>query len=88
TCAAFSLFFDLITPAWYRSVQQFLQDERYYFIWGEKERVVASRFLKYWRKDFPHSTFDIVPGWDHFPMLDQPEEFYNKIIGLYSLKFA
>lgn len=84
TCAAFSLFFDLITPQWYRSVQRQLQQERFYFIWGEKERVVASRFLKYWRQDFPHSTFDIVPGWDHFPMLDQPEEFYEKIIGLCS----
>lgn len=82
TCDAFSLFFDLITPEWYRSVQQPLQNKGFYFIWGEKERVVASRFLKYWQRDFPNSTFDIVPGWDHFPMLDQPEEFYEKIIGL------
>ena len=83
TCAAFSLFFDLIAPDWYRSVQQRLQGENFYFIWGDKERVVASRFLKYWQKDFPHSTFDIVPGWDHFPMLDQPEEFYEKIKSLW-----
>lgn len=79
TCAAFSLFFDLITPEWYRSVQKLLQDENFYFIWGEQERVVASRFLKYWHQDFPRSIFDVVPGWDHFPMLDQPEEFYEKI---------
>lgn len=82
TCAAFSLFFDLITPEWYRSVQKLLQDENFYFIWGEQERVIASRFLKYWHQDFPRSIFDVVPGWDHFPMLDQPEAFYEKIIGL------
>ncbi|MCB0560272.1 MAG: alpha/beta hydrolase [Lewinellaceae bacterium] len=82
TCAAFSLFFDLITPAWYQTVQEQLQAEKFCFIWGDKERVVASRFLKYWQQDFPHSTFDIVPGWDHFPMLDQPKAFYDKVIGL------
>ena len=82
TCAAFSLFFDLITPAWYQTVQEQLQAEKFYFIWGDKERVVASHFLKYWQQDFPHSTFDVVPGWDHFPMLDQPKAFYDKIVGL------
>ncbi len=82
TCAAFPLFFDLITPHWYRQVQRKLAQERFHFIWGNEERVVASRFLKYWKRDFPHSHFDIVEGWDHFPMLDQPEAFYKKIIQL------
>ncbi|HQU60364.1 MAG: alpha/beta hydrolase [Phaeodactylibacter sp.] len=82
TCAAFSVFFDLITPSWYRKVQQKVKKERFYFIWGEQERVVASKYLTYWQQGFPNATFDIIPGWDHFPMLDHPEAFYEKIISV------
>lgn len=83
TCAAFPVFFDLITSSWYQQVQQQLKQERFYFIWGEQERVVASKYLTYWRQGFPNATFDIVPGWGHFPMLDHPEAFYDKIINLF-----
>ena len=76
-CAAFPVFFDLITPDWYRGVQQQLREAPFDFIWGEKERVVASRYLSYWKRDFPNAHFDIVPGWDHFPMLDTPPAFYD-----------
>ncbi|NBC07069.1 MAG: alpha/beta fold hydrolase [Bacteroidetes bacterium] len=76
-CAAFPVFFDLITPDWYRRVQQQLSELPFEFIWGEEERVVASRYLTYWKRDFPSAHFDIVPGWDHFPMLDAPEAFYH-----------
>jgi len=76
-CAAFPVFFDLITPTWYREVQQQLQDQAFEFIWGDQERVVASRYLSYWKRDFPEAEFDIVPGWDHFPMLDEPQAFYD-----------
>ena len=61
-CEAFPLFFDLITPSWYRKVQSKLKDQKFYFLWGEKERVVASQYLDYWRRDFPKSDFEIVPG--------------------------
>jgi pimeloyl-ACP methyl ester carboxylesterase len=76
-CEAFPVFFDLITPEWYREVQQQLQDRPFEFIWGDQERVVASRYLSYWKRDFPHAQFEIVPGWDHFPMLDEPQAFYD-----------
>lgn len=76
-CPAFPVFFDLITPVWYRHVQQQLKEQPFDFIWGEQERVVASRYLSYWKRDFPNARFDIVPDWDHFPMLDEPEAFYD-----------
>ena len=87
-CAAFALFFDLITPDWYRRVQERVGERSFYFLWGAEERVVAARFLDYWRRDFPVSEFEIVPGWDHFPMLDQPEAFYQKITDLLKEKVA
>jgi len=82
SCAAFPVFFDLITPDWYRQVQEQTRSYPFYFLWGDQERVVASRHLDFWRRDFPAATFEVVGGWDHFPMLDQPEAFYHKILEL------
>ncbi|MEL6660581.1 MAG: alpha/beta hydrolase [Bacteroidota bacterium] len=81
-CAAFSLFFDLITPAWYQEVKSTIGQETFHFLWGDKERVIASKFLAYWQNDFPNSEFTIIEGWDHFPMLEQPQEFYKTISGM------
>jgi pimeloyl-ACP methyl ester carboxylesterase len=81
-CAAFPVFFDLITPGWYRGVQQALREEHYRFIWGSEERVVASRYLAYWQRDFPRARFEVVPGWDHFPMLEAPDAFYRYLKNL------
>jgi len=78
-CASFSLWFDLITPAWYKTVQPRVQEQLFYFLWGDKERVVSSKLLHYWQKDFPNATFDLREGWDHFPMMDQPTEFYQTL---------
>lgn len=78
-CAAFPVFFDLIDPAWYTQAQQALKTYPFYFLWGDRERVVASRYLTLWQSDFPNSHFEVVPDWDHFPMLDDPGAFQQKI---------
>jgi pimeloyl-ACP methyl ester carboxylesterase len=78
-CAAFPVFFDLITPAWYASVLARLEHRDFHFIWGERERVIASEFVAYWRRDFPGGTFTIVPAWDHFPMLEQTADFTDRM---------
>lgn len=78
-CAAFPVFFDLITPAWYRSVLDRLTAADFHFIWGERERVIASQFVDYWRRDFPAARFTIVPDWDHFPMLEQVPDFISRM---------
>lgn len=78
-CAAFPVFFDLITPAWYRGVQQKLSGKAFTFIWGSQERVVASKYLALWQRDFPNAAFEVVDGWDHFPMLEAPNGFYEKL---------
>ncbi|MEL7121379.1 MAG: alpha/beta hydrolase [Bacteroidota bacterium] len=80
SCKAFPHFFDLITPSWYKGLVPDLKDKSFYFLWGKKERVVASKFLDLWRKDFPYSKFEIVDEWDHFPMLDDPPSFQDKIL--------
>lgn len=79
-CEAFPVFFDLITPAWYERVKVDVGRMDFHFLWGDRERVVASRHLDSWKRDFPNATFEVVPGWDHFPMLDEPGAFCEKMI--------
>lgn len=76
-CAAFPILFDLITVPWYRKVQQRVGHRPFHFLWGDQERVVASHHLTLWKNDFPKSSFEVVPDWDHFPMLEQPEAFFR-----------
>lgn len=78
-CAAFPVFFDLITPAWYQTLLTRLPRTDFHFVWGERERVIASRFVDFWRRDFPDARFTIVPEWDHFPMLEQPGDFTDRM---------
>jgi len=79
-CAAFGVFFDLITPAWYEAIRDQVSEQPFHFVWGEEERVINVGFVEHWRKDFPQSQFEIVAAWDHFPMLEQVEEFTDKFL--------
>jgi pimeloyl-ACP methyl ester carboxylesterase len=76
-CDAFAPFFDLITTSWYEQIQSSVEGYPFHFLWGTEERVVASKFVTYWKNDFPNSRFTLVDGWDHFPMLDTPEAFHQ-----------
>ena len=54
----------------------------FYFLWGGQERVVAANFLDFWRNDYPAAQFEVVTDWDHFPMLETPVAFYNKLMDI------
>ncbi|MEM9985755.1 MAG: alpha/beta fold hydrolase [Bacteroidota bacterium] len=81
-CAAFPVFFDLITVDWYRGILPLIQAEPFLFLWGESERIVSARYLTLWRRDFPGSTFEVISHWDHFPMLDDPQDFTDNFVNL------
>lgn len=81
-CQAFAVFFDIITPTWYQSLFPRLSSSEFTFLWGDKERVVASRYLELWKRDFPQSHFNLIKNWDHFPMLEDPEEFVEVLVKL------
>ena len=83
-CAAFPVFFDMLTVPWYRSVRSRHDGHLWHLVWGDLERIVAAKYLDLWRQDFPQATIESVPEWDHFPMLDQPMEFVQKIGNLIS----
>ncbi|MEL6674993.1 MAG: alpha/beta hydrolase [Bacteroidota bacterium] len=80
SCDAFSVFFDLIVPEWYQAVRPSLQQLPLIFLWGEKERILKAEHLPLWKQDFPQAQFEVVPSWDHFPMLDEPEDFVRKFV--------
>ncbi|MCI4669361.1 MAG: alpha/beta hydrolase [Bacteroidia bacterium] len=81
---AFSVFFDMIDVPWYNKVREKLSEEEFFFIWGERERIIKSKYLDLWKQDFPNSDFVVVPEWDHFPMLDEVEDFTEKMLNFLS----
>ena len=72
--------FDLITPAWFRSLRPV--DVPAALLWGERERVLTVDQLDDYRALLPHPLVRTVPGWDHFPMIEQPEEYADEIVSL------
>lgn len=84
-CGAFSLFFDLINIEWYNSVKTKIDDRNMILLWGQQERILDIKYMGLWKSDFPNATIDIVKQWDHFPMMDETEDFCRKLTGLVSL---
>ncbi|MCK6625691.1 MAG: alpha/beta hydrolase [Anaerolineae bacterium] len=79
-CAVFGQMFDLITPAWFRSLRPV--DLPIALLWGERERVLTVDQLRDYHTLCPHAIIRTVPGWDHFPMIEQPQEYAQEIVKL------
>ncbi len=45
------------------------------FLWGEKDWILKPNEINELKKLFPCHSKLIIPGWDHFPMIDQPESY-------------
>ena len=45
------------------------------FLWGEKDWILKPSEINELKKIFPCHSKMIIPGWDHFPMIDQPESY-------------
>ncbi|MEL6653174.1 MAG: hypothetical protein AAFQ87_20415 [Bacteroidota bacterium] len=41
---------------------------------------MQSDYAKVWQADFPQASLQLIPGWDHFPMLEQLEEFETQFL--------
>lgn len=79
-CSVFGQMFEIITPAWFNSLQ--FIDVPTGLIWGEKERVLTVDQLNDYRTLLPRQIVRTVPDWDHFPMIEQPESYAQEIITL------
>jgi pimeloyl-ACP methyl ester carboxylesterase len=79
-CAMFGQMFDLITPAWFSSLHPVGLPAA--LLWGERERVLTVDQLADYHALLPHALVRTVPSWDHFPMIEQPEEYAAEIVSL------
>jgi pimeloyl-ACP methyl ester carboxylesterase len=72
--------FDLITPAWFNALHPI--DLPTALLWGQHERVLRVNQLDDYRALLPHHLIRVIPGWDHFPMIEQPEAYAAEIVKL------
>ncbi len=79
-CAVFGQMFDLITPDWWANLEPVKLPAA--LLWGERERVLTPEHAADFQMLLPRATLRVIPGWDHFPMLESPDEFAREIAAL------
>ncbi len=79
-CSVFSQMFGLITPAWFASLRAV--SVRAALLWGERERVLMVDQLDAFRPLLPGCLVSLPGGWDHFPMIEDPEAYAREISAL------
>jgi pimeloyl-ACP methyl ester carboxylesterase len=79
-CSVFSQMFDIISPAWFQTLQPVHLPSA--LLWGEAERLLTVDQLEDYRALLPAATTRRVPGWGHFPMIEQPAEYAAEIATL------
>lgn len=79
-CAAFGTMFRLIDAEWFASLAPV--DVPAVLLWGEEERVLAVEQVGDYRALLPRAEVVRVPGWDHFPMLDDPRAYARRVADL------
>ncbi|MFK7916758.1 MAG: alpha/beta fold hydrolase [Ilumatobacter sp.] len=81
SCASFGQMFEIIDAEWFESLEP-VTDLPVVLLWGEHDRVLKSGQTEGIVAKAPGAVKVIEPGWDHFPMLEQPEEYARVIANL------
>jgi len=76
---SFSLMFDVITPEWWDALAPV--EVPAVLLWGDHDRVLGADQVDDYRRLLPRSVIDVVPGWGHFPMVEEPERYAAVIAG-------
>lgn len=79
-CEAFAQMFDLITAQWFDGLAPVRVPA--VLLWGGRERVLRAGQHEQFLPLLPGARVHIEPGWDHFPMIEQPEEYAAVVTGL------
>lgn len=72
-CEAFSQMFDLIHAPWFAGLEPVSIPAL--LLWGERERILRAGQHSAFLPLLPDARVRIVPGWDHFPMVEQPAQY-------------
>lgn len=81
TCESFGQMFEIIDADWFDALEP-VTDLPVTLLWGEHDRVLKSGQTEAVAAKAPNATRVIESGWDHFPMLEQPEEYARVIVRL------
>lgn len=79
-CDAFEQMFNLIDHSWFKSLSPVNIPAA--FLWGENDWMLKTNEVEAFQKLFPFNYKDVVPDWDHFPMITQPERYALKVTAL------
>jgi pimeloyl-ACP methyl ester carboxylesterase len=79
-CEAFEAMFDVITPGWFAGLHPVSLPSVIW--WGARDRVLRAEQADDFRRVLPRATVEIVPDWDHFPMIERPKEYADALAAL------
>jgi pimeloyl-ACP methyl ester carboxylesterase len=79
-CNAFSRMFDIITQPWFDGLSPVTIPT--VLLWGSGDRVLDASQRTAFDRVLPNSRTVSIEGWDHFPMIEQPEEYAINVVRL------
>ena len=79
-CEAFERMFHLIDYSWFKNLSSINIPAA--FLWGEKDWILKPNEINDLQNLFPFSLKKIIPDWDHFPMIDRPENYALEVTSL------
>jgi len=80
-CEAFGDMFDLIDRPWFDGLAV-VRDVPAVLLWGSDDRVLKSGQTGEIHSKVPDADVIVHDGWDHFPMIEQPEEYAGEIVAI------
>ena len=80
-CEAFGDMFDLIDRPWFDGIEP-VHDIPAVLLWGTEDRVLRSGQSDEIRSKVPEAEVILRDGWDHFPMIEHPEEYAREIAAI------
>jgi pimeloyl-ACP methyl ester carboxylesterase len=76
-CSVFSQMFTIINAQWWDALQPVSTQTVLW--WGSEESLLGADLAKLFERVVPNSRTIIESGWDHFPMVDVPEQYATRL---------
>ncbi len=75
---AFADMFDLLSVDWFEQLDPLVTPTT--ILWGDGDRVLGADQATDLLRVVPDATTETVAGWGHFPMIEQPEDYLDRIV--------
>jgi pimeloyl-ACP methyl ester carboxylesterase len=76
-CSVFSQMFTIINAEWWDSLKPVRTQTVLW--WGSEESLLGADLAKLFTRVVPNSRTIVEQGWDHFPMVDTPQEYSTRL---------